>query len=135
LDNLITLCKACHARAENQRGTRSALGGLAYALRNVAPLFLMSDPRDIGSLTEIRSKETKGPTITLFDRVPEGLGLAERLYELRSELLGGTLDLIRNCRCQGGCPACIGPVGTGGEQVKTLTLRLMEELLTGERLE
>jgi DEAD/DEAH box helicase domain-containing protein len=133
LDNLITLCKTCHARAENQRGTRSALGGMAYALRNVAPLFLMSDPRDIGSLTEIRSKETDGPTITLFDRVPEGLGLAERLYELRSELLRGTLELIRNCRCQEGCPACIGPVGTGGEQVKALTVRLMEELLAGER--
>lgn len=132
VDNLITLCKTCHARAENARGTRSALGGMAYALRNVAPLFLMSDPRDIGSLTEIRSRETKGPTITLFDRVPEGLGLAERLYELRSELLRGTVELIRHCRCQEGCPACVGPVGIGGEQVKDMTVRLMEELLAGE---
>jgi DEAD/DEAH box helicase domain-containing protein len=130
-DNLITLCKTCHARAENQRGTRSALGGMAYALRNVAPLFLMSDPRDIGGLTEIRSKETAGPTITLFDRAPEGLGLAERLYELREELLNGTLELVRNCRCQEGCPACIGPVGPGGGQVKALTVRLMEELMEG----
>ena len=129
LDNLITLCAACHHRAETARGTRSALGGLAYALGNIAPLFLMCDPRDLGSLTETRSKSTKGPTITLYDRVPDGLGLAERLYELHDELLAGALDLVRSCRCQDGCPACVGPVGPGGQEVKALTERLIGALL------
>ncbi|HKZ53934.1 MAG TPA: DEAD/DEAH box helicase [Anaerolineales bacterium] len=129
LDNLITLCAACHHRAETARGTRSALGGLAYALGNIAPLFLMGDPRDLGGLTETRSKSTKGPTITFYDRVPDGLGLAERLFELHDELLAGALDLVRNCHCQDGCPACVGPVGPGGQEVKALTERLIEALL------
>ena len=132
LDNLMTLCPACHARAEGARGTRSALGGLAYSLRNIAPLFLMCDPRDIGELTETRSKETKGPTITLFDRAPEGLGLAERLYDLHEQLLEGGLELVRQCRCSDGCPACVGPVGPGGREVKALTVQLLEALLEGE---
>jgi DEAD/DEAH box helicase domain-containing protein len=129
LDNLITLCSTCHHRAESARGKRSALGGLAYALRNIAPLYLMSDPRDLGSLTEIRSKSTGGPTITIFDRVPEGLGLAERLYELHPDLLAGALDLVRECRCLDGCPVCVGPVGPGGREVKALTIQLLEALL------
>ena len=129
LDNLITLCPACHARAEATRGTRSALGGMAYALRNIAPLFLMCDPRDIGELTEVRSKETKGPTITLFDRAPEGLGLSERLYELHEQMLEGALQLVRQCRCSDGCPACVGPVGPGGREVKALTAQLLEALI------
>ena len=89
----------------------------------------MCDPRDLGSLTEMRSKETRGPTITLYDRVPEGLGLAERLYELHANLLEGALNLVRRCRCQDGCPACVGPVGPGGREVKALTVQLIAALI------
>jgi DEAD/DEAH box helicase domain-containing protein len=129
LDNLVTLCPSCHQRAESARGKRSALGGLAYALANIAPLYLMCDPRDLGVITEVRAAETKAPTITLYDRIPEGLGFSERLYELHGELLQGCLDLVHTCRCADGCPACVGPVGPGGGEVKTLTVRLLEALL------
>jgi DEAD/DEAH box helicase domain-containing protein len=129
IGNLITLCPTCHHRAEAARGARSALGGLAYALGNIAPLFLMCDPRDLGRLAEIRSKNTKAPTITLYDRVPEGLGLSERLYGLHGQLLEGVRDLVRACRCQDGCPVCVGPVAPGGHQIKRLTLQLVEALI------
>jgi DEAD/DEAH box helicase domain-containing protein len=129
VDNLITLCPTCHQRAEAARGARSALGGLSYALRNIAPLYLMCDPRDIGSLTEIRSTSMKSPTITLYDRVPEGMGLSERLYELHHDLLSGALELVRGCRCRDGCPICVGPVGPGGQEVKQLTIQLLQALL------
>jgi DEAD/DEAH box helicase domain-containing protein len=129
LDNLVTLCPSCHQRAESARGKRSALGGLAYALANIAPLYLMCDPRDLGVITEVRGSETKAPTITLYDRIPEGLGFSERLYDIHTELLNGCLDLVRSCRCADGCPACVGPTGPGGGEVKTLTSRLLEALL------
>lgn len=128
LDNLMTLCRTCHHRAEAARGTRSALGGLAYALGNIAPLYLMCDPRDVGTVVEVRSKQTRGPAITLYDNLPEGLGLAERLYELHAELLTGARELIASCACQEGCPACVGPAGPGGAEVKALTLQLLEAL-------
>jgi DEAD/DEAH box helicase domain-containing protein len=129
IDNLITLCPACHQRAESTRGKRSALGGLAYALGNIAPLFLMCDPRDLGVLSGVRAQHTKSVTVTIFDRIPDGMGLAERLYDLHGELLRGALDLIRTCRCQDGCPACVGPSGPGGKEVKILTVRLLEALV------
>lgn len=129
LDNLITLCPTCHQRAESARGKRSALGGLAYALGNIAPLYLMCDPRDLGVLSGVRAKHTKSVTVTIFDRIPDGLGLSERLYDLHDELLRGALDLIRTCRCQDGCPVCVGPSGPGGEEVKILSVRLLEALI------
>jgi len=129
IDNLITLCSACHHRAESARGARSALGGLRYTLGNIAPLYLMCDPRDLGTLGESRSKHTKSPTITIYDRIPEGLGLSERLYSMHHELLEAALDLVRSCRCQDGCPACVGPLGPGGVEVKQLTAQLLEALL------
>jgi DEAD/DEAH box helicase domain-containing protein len=130
LDNLITLCPTCHQRAEAARGTRSALGGLSYAVRNLAPLYLMCDPRDLGSLTEIRSSHTKGPTVTLYDCVPGGMGLAGRLFDLHDQLLQAALEMVEGCACQGGCPACVGPVGPGGGEVKALTAQLLEALLS-----
>jgi DEAD/DEAH box helicase domain-containing protein len=129
LDNLITLCPACHQRAEATRGKRTALGGMTYALNNIAPLYLMCDPRDLGSITELRSKATGSPTITLYDRVPEGLGLSERLYELHDDLLQGALDLVESCGCAEGCPACVGPTGPGGHEVKALTAQLLRALI------
>jgi DEAD/DEAH box helicase domain-containing protein len=131
LDNLITLCAACHQRAEAARGTRGALGGLAYALGNIAPLYLMCDPRDLGVEAETRSKMTRGPTITFYDRVAEGLGLSERLYELHHELLTGALELVESCGCREGCPACVGPSGVGGGEVKLLTVRLLHAVIGG----
>jgi len=128
LDNLITLCSACHHRAEAARGARSALAGLAYLLGSLAPLYLMCDPRDLGVAAEPRGRSTRSPTITIYDRVAEGLGLAERIYELLDELLRGGLDLVRGCECRDGCPACVGPVGPGGGEVKELTARLIEAI-------
>jgi DEAD/DEAH box helicase domain-containing protein len=128
LSNLVTLCRACHQRAESGRGTQTALGGLAHALGNLAPLHLMCDPRDISVLAENRSAETKAPTITVYDLVPDGLGFAERLYELHAELLRGVLDLIAACPCRDGCPACVGPVGVDGLETKDLARRLAAQL-------
>lgn len=132
VDNLITLCAACHQRAEAARGTRSALGGLAYALGNIAPLYLMCDPRDLGVRVETRSRSTGGPTLTLFDQIPEGMGLADRLYELHADLLQAGRDLVTACPCLEGCPACVGPVGLGGGEVKAMTVRLIEALQGAE---
>ena len=134
LENLVTLCRACHRAAEAAQRQRSALGGLANVLRNVATLLLMCAPTDIGVLAEQRSTETKAPTITIYDHAPGGLGLAVRLYDLYDEMLYSALELVRDCRCEAGCPACVGPVGEIEADTKQATLVLLEALAgQGER--
>jgi DEAD/DEAH box helicase domain-containing protein len=124
LENLLTLCRTCHARVEAGRGTQTALGGLAHALANLAPLFLMCDPRDLGVLSQTRHPATGAPTITLYDLVPEGLGFAAQLYASRAELWRGARDLICACPCHEGCPTCVGPT-MPNSNVKALTITLL----------
>jgi len=129
LENLVTLCPACHRRVERARGARGALSGLAYLLRNLAPLHLMCDPGDLGSAVQSRAPESGLPTITLYDRAPGGAGLSVRLYELHDELLGAALDVVRRCPCTDGCPGCVGPAGDVEPGTKPLTHRLLETIL------
>lgn len=88
----------------------------------------MCDPRDLGFLAEARAKETNAPTITFYDRAPEGLGLAEQLFALRHDLIKASAELIRGCGCRDGCPACVGPVGLEETRVKELALQLATRL-------
>ncbi|MDT8305449.1 MAG: DUF1998 domain-containing protein, partial [Anaerolineae bacterium] len=132
LSNLVTLCAACHRRAEEGQRTRSALGGLAYVLRNLAPIFLMCDPADIEVLAELRNPLTRAPTVLIYEQVPAGVGFSQRLYELRDELLGAALELVQACRCRDGCPACVGPPGDIGPDTRQITVRLLS-LLQQER--
>ncbi|MBC7251513.1 MAG: DEAD/DEAH box helicase [Anaerolineae bacterium] len=132
LENLITLCRGCHLRAEAALMMRSALGGLGHLLRHVAPLHLMCDPRDLGLITEPRSSFTRQPTITIYEQVPAGVGFSEEMYRRHRDLLEAAHDVAAHCPCVNGCPACIGPANEKGENAKAHTLRLIEKLLQTE---
>ncbi len=132
LDNLITLCARCHRLAETTARLRSGFNGAAYVIAALAPLFVMADPGDIGRVVEARSPHTRLPTITLYDAVPGGIGLAERLYDAHEDLLRAALERVRGCGCEHGCPACVGPVlvaEEGDVDTKQLTEALLVEAL------
>jgi DEAD/DEAH box helicase domain-containing protein len=105
----------------------SGLVGLANVLVNVAPLFLMCDPGDIGVKPEVRSPHTREAAIFIYDRVPAGIGFAEKLYSIHDELLLTAEQLISDCDCDNGCPSCVGPEGEIGPRGKISALRLVRE--------
>ncbi|GAC1658322.1 MAG: ATP-dependent helicase MrfA [Candidatus Dormibacteraceae bacterium] len=88
----------------------AGLQGIAHALRHVGSLRLMCDPRDLGSIAEVKSPYTGRPTVTVYEVYQGGVGYAARLYELHAELLTAAADLVRECPCQAGCPSCVGPL-------------------------
>jgi DEAD/DEAH box helicase domain-containing protein len=92
--------------------------GLRHLLANVAPLFAMCDPRDVEAVVEMRSPLTRRPTLYMYDSVPGGVGLAERLYGQWEGVLRSARELVTACPCDSGCPSCVGPVlsGEGGKQ-------------------
>jgi DEAD/DEAH box helicase domain-containing protein len=104
-----------------------ALIGLARIARTTAALLLMSDPRDIGVLAQVQAPFTGRPTLYLYDAVPGGVGLTERLFTLVDELVLACRKAVESCPCRDGCPACVGPaieVGANGKATVT-------ELLSG----
>ncbi len=110
LDNLITVCPACHARIETAEATRTALQALSWLVGNLAPLFVMCDPGDLATAGDVQSAHTRLPTITVYELAPGGTGLAEELFAHHADLLQMAARRIRECACERGCPACVGPV-------------------------
>jgi DEAD/DEAH box helicase domain-containing protein len=105
-----------------------ALMGAGRALQTVASVLLMVDPRDLGLVSQVRSPHHEAPTIYLYEAVPGGIGLSERLYVRHDELIAGAAELIRACGCDGGCPACTGPRLEPEIDARALALRLLGEL-------
>ena len=118
-----------------------ALRGVGKALETVATLALMCDGRDFGvalgdagpepepdANSEKDEKSAKlgrqavsggggkkrgyDPTLFLYEHVPGGTGLSERVFEQQTVLLASAMDLIARCPCETGCPACVGPADT-----------------------
>ncbi|MBL8231140.1 MAG: DEAD/DEAH box helicase [Bryobacterales bacterium] len=114
--------------AQKQNG----LTGLGNAMRAIAALLLMCDPRDLGvALTEdiAKSNSIFEPDLFLFDNYPGGIGQSAPLFKLREKLLGATAEMIRRCPCENGCPSCVGPAGETGDGGKLAAYRILMELL------
>jgi DEAD/DEAH box helicase domain-containing protein len=71
------------------------------------PLFALCDRGDVGGISYTFHPQVGRPAIFIYDGHPEGVGLAERCYQVLEELLTRTLQLLRECPCEGGCPSCI----------------------------
>jgi DEAD/DEAH box helicase domain-containing protein len=108
-----------------------ALIGAGRAIQAVAAVLLMVDPRDLGLVSQVRSPHQESPTIYLYEAVPGGVGLSERLFARHHELVAGARDLIEACGCDSGCPACTGPRLDPAVDAKALALRLLGALDPG----
>jgi DEAD/DEAH box helicase domain-containing protein len=128
------------ARGVGRAAVIDGLRGLGHALEAVASLALMCDPRDLGQTLGDGGDESASlapgrdphagrtgrfdPTLFLFDSIPGGVGLAERIFERASELFDRARSLVESCACSGGCPACVGPTEAHGSR-KRLTLDVL----------
>jgi len=102
-----------------------ALIGLARLARTTASLLVMCDPRDLGVLAQVQAPFTGRPTLYLYDAVPGGVGLSERLFALTDELLRACRQAVESCGCGDGCPACVGPAIEVGPRGKATIAELL----------
>jgi DEAD/DEAH box helicase domain-containing protein len=108
---------------------RSGLAGLGFVLGNLAPLFLMCDPRDLGIHTDPAWSAVNGqPSVVLYDHVPAGIGFSQKLFEIHNELIQRAFELVSACECEDGCPSCVGPGGENGIGGKIETLEILKQL-------
>ncbi len=85
-------------------------GGLhaaEHALIALAPLVAMCDPRDIGGGSYRMFPDTRLPTILIYDGYKYGIGISEKLYSEFDRLSRVARDLVVQCGCERGCPACV----------------------------
>jgi DEAD/DEAH box helicase domain-containing protein len=106
-----------------------SLRGLANILGKIAPLWVMCDPHDLRSISQVRSPFSELPTIFIYENIPGGVGYSEKLFNISTDLFRACLEQIEHCPCKGGCPSCVGPEMEVGEQGKDGTARLLKYML------
>jgi DEAD/DEAH box helicase domain-containing protein len=103
-----------------------------HAAIGILPLFALCDRNDIGGLSTPFHADTGQAQIFIYDAHPGGIGIAEKGYELISELWQKTYQSVAECPCQEGCPSCIQSpkCGNNNEPLdKKAAIILLEELL------
>jgi DEAD/DEAH box helicase domain-containing protein len=109
----------------------AGLAGIAHLMRNLAPAFCLCDSRDIGSEAQVRAPHSELPTVFLYDNIPGGVGLAEKLFDVRDRLVEAALAAALACVCDEGCPSCVGPQVEVNSVAKRAAARLLERVRAG----
>lgn len=86
----------------------SLLAAAGQLLRQVAPIFVLCEPSDLGVSERIRDPHFSLPAIYLYDRYPGGTGLSEAVAERMADIARAAAERVGNCACQDGCPSCLG---------------------------
>jgi DEAD/DEAH box helicase domain-containing protein len=112
------------------------VAGAAHAAEHAGigllPLFAMCDRWDVGGVSTPEHPDTGACTVFIYDGYPGGAGIAERGFEAGALHLAATLDAIRSCRCEAGCPSCVQSpkCGNGNQPLsKDGAARLLEAIL------
>jgi len=111
------------------------MGGIhaiEHASIGIFPLFALCDRNDIGGICYPHHPQVGKGAIFIYDGHAGGVGLAQRGYEMILELLEKTLEHVRECECEEGCPSCIHSpkCGSGNKPLdKEAALLLLECLL------
>ncbi|MBN1197354.1 MAG: DEAD/DEAH box helicase [Candidatus Aminicenantes bacterium] len=122
-----------------------AVNGLAHLMRHMASVILMCAPRDLGVAVEDNLTQTSvprmfprsgllpgerfEPSVYIYDNYPNGIGFSDALYSRSKSLLEDTLSALLQCRCERGCPSCVGPPIRSDGRHKAAARFLLERLL------
>jgi DEAD/DEAH box helicase domain-containing protein len=110
-------------------------GGLhacEHATIGILPLFALCDRNDIGGVSTPFHPDTGKAQIFIYDAHPGGIGIAEKGFEMITELWQATLKAIEECPCIDGCPSCVQSPKCGNNNQpldKEAAIVLLEELV------
>jgi DEAD/DEAH box helicase domain-containing protein len=113
------------------------MGGIhavEHAAIGIFPLLVMADRNDLGGLATLYHPQLKGPAVFIYDGIPGGAGLSREAFHGAERLLENTLNVIRGCGCESGCPSCVHSpkCGSGNRPVdKRSAVHILELLKLG----
>ncbi len=110
----------------SQEDISSMCLGLSNLVHRTAPVYLLADWRDLVAVPEARSPFTGRPTVYIYDAVPGGVGLAEKLYRRHHDVLELATQVAGSCGCSGACPSCVGPLDQVGPRARQLVLSVLK---------
>ncbi len=111
----------------DKRYLGAALFGLSYLLHHTAPSLCMADQADIATDVSLQEEDESRwkSSLYLYDQHAGGVGYAEKIFERLEDALRLCRDVLNDCPCKGGCPACAPPLPPGVDNAE-LTELLVE---------
>jgi DEAD/DEAH box helicase domain-containing protein len=125
--------KAIDRITEDGLDYHGGLHACEHAAIGILPLFALCDRNDIGGVSTPFHPDTGRAQIFIYDAYPGGIGIAEKGFEMISELWQATLKVVRECPCSDGCPSCIQSPKCGNNNQpldKKAAVILLEELMS-----
>jgi DEAD/DEAH box helicase domain-containing protein len=116
------------------------MGGIhasEHAALSLFPLFALCDRHDVAGISYTRHPQTGRAAVFFYDGQPGGVGLAASMFDRVEVLLDATCDLITDCPCDDGCPACVHSpkCGSGNRPIdKTAAIMALRLLLARDPL-
>jgi len=112
------------------------MGGIhaiEHAAIGIFPLFALCDRNDIGGISHTHHPQVGKSAIFIYDGYPGGVGLAQHGFEVVFELLEKTLQHLKDCECEEGCPSCIHSpkCGSGNKPLDKKAAIMTLEFLLG----
>ena len=86
---------------------KGCLQGVENVLISVAPFHVMCDSYDLGGVSKEYHENTMNATIFIYDGFEGGIGLTRKAFKLFGDIIKMSYELVRDCECDDGCPACI----------------------------
>lgn len=116
------------------------MGGIhamEHAAIGIMPLLVMTDRNDIGGISIPFHPQTGGAAVFIYDGVPGGLGLSKQAFDQAETLLERTCEVIRDCPCETGCPACVHSpkCGSGNRPIDKFSAKIMLEMILSDTSE
>ncbi len=111
------------------------MGGIhaiEHALIGIMPLVVLCDRNDLGGISTTFHHQTQQAAIFVYDGVPGGVGLTRQAFITIHELLKLTLNTIKGCKCDSGCPSCVHSpkCGSGNRPIdKKAAILVLEKLI------
>lgn len=115
------------------------MGGIhavEHALIGLFPLLAIAERGDVGGISYTGHPQTGGPAIFIYDAQAGGAGLAEQGYRDLEALIDRCRELLSDCTCEDGCPACIQSpqCGNGNRPLDKRSALLVLRAICGEEL-
>ena len=113
--------------------------GAAHAAEHAAigllPLIATCDRWDVGGVSTAYHPDTDSCAIFVYDGYPGGAGITERGFLSEERWLRATLETVRDCPCNRGCPSCVQSpkCGNGNEPLDKQGAVALLAAMLGER--
>ncbi len=87
------------------------LAGSLHAAEHVAiaciPLFALCDKGDIGGYSYSQHPQLGYSAIFIYDGYEGGMGLTRRVLDVFEEWIRASIEILKGCECDMGCPSCV----------------------------